>query len=132
MPLWRRTIGTALTLSRRRQRHRHPVKTVSGRKYRRRAVQPAVSAMGQIAATPTARHDRLTDRRSPRTAERAAARASAHAASSLALSGIARDDWHNLCFEFVGSGLAKGQAQAATGPDGASRNRRVLRTPKPV
>jgi hypothetical protein len=85
--------------------------------------------MGQIAATPTARHDRLTDRRSPRTGERAAARASAHAASSLALSGIARGDWHNLCFEFVGSELAKGQAQVATEPDGASRNRRILAHP---
>ena len=49
-----------------------------------------------------------------------------------ASAGICRDgDWHNLCFELFGSGLA-GQAQAVTGPDGAFRNRRVLRAPKPV
>jgi len=82
--------------------------------------------MDQIAETRTARHDRLTGRRSPRTAQRAAALASARGASSLVFSGIARDSWHNLCFEFVGSELAKGQAQAATGPDGTSRNRRAF------
>jgi hypothetical protein len=87
MPLWRRTFGTALTLSRPSQRHRHPVQTVSGRKYPRTAARRPVSAMGQIAETPTARHDRLTGRRSPRMAERAAALASALAARlSLAIS----------------------------------------------
>jgi hypothetical protein len=83
MPLWRRTFGTALTLSRPSQRHRHPVQTVSGRKYPRTAARRPVSAMGQIAETPTARHDRLTGRRSPRMAERAAALASALAARLL-------------------------------------------------